>query len=936
MARKNRGADQTNLDLNPQKEVIDALQAKVDAWVASGYGGASDLSRLLLRHWFGGPHLIADGKTFFKWHPHQRRAVETTIYLYEVEGLRRTEQYAGFAGLQRTAQKAPWGKIGLQMATGSGKTKVMSLLMTWAHLHWQIGDNNDALGFGSTQLLLAPNLIVLERLLADFAGGAIFQADPLLPPDLRAEFNLQVVTPDSVPGEWQPSVGYLIVSNIQKLYPDDKAPAAPTPRSAVELEFDYDGFVAAPPSKLDTGTPRLLDFVQSAASPLLVFNDEAHHVHDETLHYSRNIATIQDEDEKEGIAWNRVLVGIQKRHGLALQLDLSATLFEESTRQWFRHTVYDYPLQQAIKEGIVKQPFLGKINLQYKDGHDEPIALVDDAATNAFDKYTQLIQAGIAEWKKEQAALDFAGAERKALLFIVCNNKSEAAQIASRLEEFPDAETGECLFADKVIEIHIGRKEASNEKEWQKVRDDINRVDRNDSPYTAVVSVMMLKEGWDVRNVKVIVPLRPCDSRQLTEQLLGRGLRRMYPPAWTAEGERRDTGRAEGLYVIRHPSFERIIKNIADIVEDEPDDINRPGPTRVVVKLVEPQEERDARDVPISQIVGAFETDDDWVERIGRGQMPPLSKRFPYVQDLKEIEGIIKHEGAAGADSKSVEAPLKYAVQSTGYASIDAVVTAYAEAIRAELRMTGTYTPAIKGIVKAFLERCTFDLRGIPLSLEAAAAADDETRLIVIDNIRRGPVKQQVIQNVAKIIGQARSGKETPDVKVETKHAATDLIEFEASPSASFLNDPKKSVHTRCFFDSRDELNFAELLDEADDVAAWLWNDQSGVGFRLQYSFEGRMPYYYPDFIVRLTNGDLYIVESKGSIRERDRAKAARAERYAEILRGATKQNWQYLFLVNDSSIGRQDIAWWRQQGRTMFRDLVKYTENAATGGRLL
>ncbi len=120
------------------------------------------------------------------------------------------------------------------------------------------------------------------------------------------------------------------------------------------------------------------------------------------------------------------------------------------------------------------------------------------------------------------------GYSRKALLFIVCSNKAEAAQIAARLEEFPDAETGDCLFAGKVIEIHIGRKEATNEKEWQRIREDIARVD---SPYTAIVSVMMLKEGWDVRNVKVIVPLRPCDSRQLTEQLLGRGLRRMFPPA---------------------------------------------------------------------------------------------------------------------------------------------------------------------------------------------------------------------------------------------------------------------------------------------------------------------------------------------------------------------------------------------------------------------
>src|SRR5204863_54892 len=109
------------------------------------------------------------------------------------------------------------------------------------------------------------------------------------------------------------------------------------------------------------------------------------------------------------------------------------------------------------------------------------------------------------------------------------------------------------------------------------------------------------------------------------------------------------------------------------------------------------------------------------------------------------------------------------------------------------------------------------------------------------------------------------------------------------------------------------------------------WNDQGGVGFRIQYSFAGRMPYYYPDFLVRLTDGSLYVVESKGSIRERDRAKEARAERYVDILRQATGDPWRYLFLINDPSVRRHDVSWWRMQGRTMFRDVVKYVANAPT-----
>ena len=128
----------------------------------------------------------------------------------------------------------------------------------------------------------------------------------------------------------------------------------------------------------------------------------------------------------------------------------------------------------------------------------------------------------------------------------------------------------------------------------------------------------------------------------------------------------------------------------------------------------------------------------------------------------------------------------------------------------------------------------------------------------------------------------------------------------------------------------------AELLDDADDVAAWLWNDQAGVQFRVQYAFEGKTPYYYPDFLVRLSDGAMAIVESKGSIRERDRAKRDRTERYVDLLTQATGQPWSYLFLINDAAIGRHDITWWHGQGRTLFRDLVRHVDNAPAPGATL
>ncbi|MGI8915333.1 MAG: DEAD/DEAH box helicase family protein [Chloroflexota bacterium] len=255
-----------------QQGLISLLQRRVEEWVAAGYPGSSELTLALLQHWFAEPHLLPDGR-FFQWYAHQQRAVQTAIYLYEVAQARRVEEYAQLVGEQRTPQRDQWSKLGLQMATGSGKTKVLSLLITRAHLHWALGSD---LGYGNTQLVIAPNLIVLERLLTDFAAGAIFGGDPLVPPDFQKDWRLRVVTADNVPAECRPSEGYLVVTNIHKLYPE----AAPAAATAVQSPI-MDLFTTAAPNRLDIGAPRLTDFLRQVASPVAVYNDEAHHVHDE-------------------------------------------------------------------------------------------------------------------------------------------------------------------------------------------------------------------------------------------------------------------------------------------------------------------------------------------------------------------------------------------------------------------------------------------------------------------------------------------------------------------------------------------------------------------------------------------------------------------------------------------------------------------------------
>lgn len=131
-----------------------------------------------------------------------------------------------------------------------------------------------------------------------------------------------------------------------------------------------------------------------------------------------------------------------------------------------------------------------------------------------------------------------------------------------------------------------------------------------DNPYNVVVSVMMLKEGWDVRNVKVIVPLRPCDSRTLTEQTLGRGLRMMHPPILDEDGAA--SMQKEELYVIEHFFFRSIIDQIHDIVDlKSSDEIEH---SREYVPILQKADltEREAAGVRLVRFEGMREVVPDW------------------------------------------------------------------------------------------------------------------------------------------------------------------------------------------------------------------------------------------------------------------------------------------------------------------------------------
>src|SRR5271166_3444952 len=195
--------------------LVSGIRETVKTWRDGGYKGISETTRILLNYWFFTDHRLRDGRKF-KYHYFQQEAVETLIYLYEVEEIRRhkglVENFATRGDL-RLLQYDDFARYCVKIATGSGKTKVMSLAVAWQFFNAVAEARDD---FATTFLLIAPNVIVFERLRTDFEGGRIFRGDPIIPDDLRIFWDFQCYMRGE--GERAGSMGVLYLSNIQQFY----------------------------------------------------------------------------------------------------------------------------------------------------------------------------------------------------------------------------------------------------------------------------------------------------------------------------------------------------------------------------------------------------------------------------------------------------------------------------------------------------------------------------------------------------------------------------------------------------------------------------------------------------------------------------------------------------------------------------------------------
>ena len=842
--------------------LVAKVRKEIHLWRTQGYTGASPTSLALLLHWFESEHLTenADGSlSSFEYYFAQREAVETVIWLHEVRRARDKFDLLRFdaSGAVSSGMFAEdWPRYVLKMATGAGKTKVLSLLIAWSFFH-KLYEPDSALS--RNFLVIAPNIIVLDRLRADFDGLKIFFNDPILPQNghtgrnWRDDFQLTLHIQDDV--RIVRDTGNLFLTNIHRVFLGDVTDASLEDDDLRDY-FLSDAFGATPTGKTTDSKIDLGEIIREVEE-LAVFNDEAHHIHDSRMAWFKSIQDIH----------HRML---QRDGRLTLQVDVTATPRHDNGAI-FVQTVSDYPLVEAIYQNVVKHPVLPDAASRAKL-HDKKSAIFTE-------KYGDYLALGIEEWKKSYAEHEPLG--KKAVLFVMVDDTKNCDEVGEYLQKIcPELQDGVLVIHTKnngdISEAATGK----NKEELEVLRRQSNEIDSWISPYKAIVSVLMLKEGWDVRNVTVICGLRAyaAQSNILPEQTLGRGLRRMYF----------GTSTPETVSVLGTPSFMDFVESIqSEGVTFERVPMGS-GSTRHDSLIVEVDTENgeknlDQLDIPLPRLTRRFQREFKNLDALdpavfGNSRLP--LKPFT-AEETREI--VFK---------TMLNSEIHHTIQldGTGPADYRSVVAFFARQLLKDLRLVGGYEllyPKVRDFMRDYL------FSPSPVDLEDP---------VVLRNLSE-PDAGKILYDAFKVAINALTVTENGSTRIEDRIRLREMRPFRTEwrqhlqASKSLFNKIVGEPHSGGF-----ELRFAAFLEAAPDVQAFAKN-YLAVGFKLDYvKANGDLSNYIPDFILRTTDGLIWLVETKGREELDLPQKMARLRQYCADATAAETDGQCYDFVFVDQT----------------------------------
>ncbi len=796
--------------------LVHQIRKEVQKWRDNHYQGASETSKDLLNWWFNTEHIIpkSDGTMFeFKYYFAQREAIETVIFLYEVAKVKDKYdliRYDSSGAVSAGMFDEEWIRLVIKMATGSGKTKVMSLIITWCYFHKLYEEDSK---LATNFLLIAPNIIVLDRLRTDFDGLKIFFNDPLLPDNgyegqnWQDDFQMTIHIQDEV--SIVRKIGNLFLTNIHRVY------AGNDTEPSFEDDNLEDYFLGKRPVGKTTDSKVDLGVIVREIDELVVINDEAHHIHNPQLAWFKSIEDIH----------NRLK---QKDHFLSLQLDVTATP-KHNNGAIFVQTVSDYPLVEAITQNVVKHPILPDTASRAK--------LEERKSSRYTEKYADFIALGVEEWRK--AYIEHEKLGQKAILFIMTDDTKNCDDVAEYLENsYPE-------FQNAILVIHtknngeISEADSKKDKEeLEKLRRASNQIDSWESPYKVIISVLMLKEGWDVRNVTTIVGLRAYSAKSniLPEQTLGRGLRRMYP----------GTDTTEYVSVVGTDAFMDFVESIQSEgveLERKPMGEGTEPKTPIIIEVDNENTKKDLNklDIEIPVLTSRIYREYKNLEELNPATFGTAKINYKQFSEEEKREIIFK-------DITTGEINHTTFLDSAAMTDYRSVVGYFSQVIMKDLRLVSGYD-VLYGKVKEFITEHLFNSK---IEID---------NLNTLRNLSELEASKTIIETFKKKINELTiQDKGSAEIRDYIKLKQT--RPFVVKDQGYLI--PQKSLFSKIIGDSKLELLFASFLEKCTDVIAYAKN-YLAVHFSIDYvNADGNISSYYPDFFVKTSEKELFIVETKG------------------------------------------------------------------------
>lgn len=847
----------------------------------------------LLRYWFNSA--FCDTR-YINFHKGQKQAILNAIYCHEIlkadsilsmyqqasQDLLTPDFFNYIAG-----DKFQHPKYCVKMATGTGKTFVLNALLIWQYLNAKFKEIESEVKFTKNFLLVAPGLIVYERLLDAFLGKENEDGTrDFDTSDIKRNENL------FIPEKYRQSIFSFVQNNvvkkeeIGKKITGDGLIAITNWHLLAGVEEDEDIEVSPlkDPSQiikdllpitpgttaghdLNTIDNRFLkggelEYLQSLEN-ICVFNDEAHHIH---------------ENKQNGIVseveWQKSLNFISENKGRNfIQIDFSATPYDvtgsgqKRTKHYFPHIIVDFALKEAIRDGLVKTIAIDKRKeIATLENEDLDFKAIRDGKNviDLSEGQRLMLRAGLSKLRILEEEFTKEAENKYPKMLIICEDTKVSPLVCEFLKS-------EGLTDDDIMQIDSDKKGSIKETEWKEVKQRLFNVDKHSTP-KVIVSVLMLREGFDVSNVCVIVPLRSSQAPILLEQVIGRGLRLMWREKDYQEikSENRykmfvekqsPSNYLDILSIIEHPAFIQFYDDLENgmIVEEK----EMPTKENVLGDIITVGLKENYQDYDF--YIPTIVSDKEEVLKLGELKTDSFNK-LPWT--LEQLKGMAKNYGDESFYSEEMTVKTRfgdYRVSSQLFnaQSYNEFLARMLDAITNNIARVGGHSsyPTMQVNQVALIEVIDNYIRTKLFGEPFNPKESNNWRVLMI---AKAGILEHIMKEVSQSVYDMQNNIEITEATV-IKNYFSQISNLKMREN--FALDITKSIYEKTAYPSNKgefEKDFMISVDRDSEVERFLKINENYHTFaHLKYiRTDGLLSSYYPDFLVKI-NDNIYFVETK-------------------------------------------------------------------------